>query len=62
MMKDLDQDVAVEIDGVSIYRGKNGKLILALSVKSAMMLNIRWNLGLEKNPKQLNLHISLFEK
>ena len=62
MIKYLDQDVTVEKEGVSIYSGKNGMLILALSVESAMMLNIRRNLGLEKKPKQLNLHISLFKR
>ena len=62
MMKDLNKNVVLEIGGVSIYKGKNGKLIFALKVYSPMMLNMRWNLGLEKKPKSLNLHISLFEK
>ena len=62
MIKDINKDVVLEIGGVAIYKGKNGKLIFALKVYSPMMLNMRWNLGLEKKPKNLNLHISLFEK
>ena len=37
------------------------KMIFALSVQSALMLQICYNLDLEIKSDELNLHISLFE-
>ena len=62
VIKAIDRDIEVEVSGVSVYRDARGKkLIFALNVESASMLQIRWNLGLDRKPEELNLHISLFE-
>ena len=61
-IKDIGRDIELEVNGVSVYMARGGrKMIFALSVQSASMLQIRYNLDLEIKPDELNLHISLFE-
>ena len=62
LIKDTGRDIELEVNGVSVYMAGGGrKMIFALSVQSASMLLIRYNLDLEIKPDELNLHISLFK-
>ena len=60
-IKNVDRQVHLEVTGVDFYQ-KEGKKVLALKVKSQEIVIIRENLGLQRNPEKLQLHISLYEK
>ena len=67
-VKEVGRKIPLEIKGIKIYtkrldkEGKRVKQFLVLTLHSSVMLNIRWNLNLVRDPPALVLHISVFER